>query len=203
MAYNTFTLKQVIEDFKIEIEILENAIFAESLPSVSPSEVLKSLLDYNVPLALAISTEKARSEFIIAPILTEVKKRSENNISLFSGIDFTVDASKGLKGRCDFIISSDKNQLLLTAPIITLVEAKNDNINSGLGQCIAEMIAAQIFNQEENQESTIIYGVITTGSNWKFLKLIDKIVYIESKEFYIENIDVILGILLEMTKVKI
>ncbi len=200
MAYNKFTLKTIKETFDIKIEIVEGTVFGYEVSKVSPSELLQVILKENIPLALAISTEKARSEFIVAPILSEIKRIKPNQISLFSGIDFTVDAERGLNGRCDFIISLNKNQLLLTAPVITLVEAKNDNINSGIGQCIAEMIAAQLFNEKNGRKRPVIYGVITTGSNWKFLKLIDKTVYIEARELYIQSVDEILGVLLEMLK---
>jgi hypothetical protein len=84
---------------------------------------------------------------IIIPILLEVKRRSKHQISLFSGIDFNVNFEKGLNGICDYIIRFSPEQLFIRAPVITLVEAKNENIKAGLGQCVAEMIAAQLFNQ--------------------------------------------------------
>jgi hypothetical protein len=56
----------------------------------------------NVALALNIHTEKARSEMIIAPMLIEVRKILNRQISLFSGVEFNVDASLGLTGVCDY-----------------------------------------------------------------------------------------------------
>jgi transketolase C-terminal domain/subunit len=76
-----------------------------------------------------------------------------------------------------------------------LVEAKNENIKNGLGQCVAEMLAAQLFNQREQNPITTIYGVVTTGTNWKFLRLIDRQVEIDLKEYYLSEIEQILGIL--------
>jgi transketolase C-terminal domain/subunit len=52
-----------------------------------------------------------------------------------------------------------------------IVEAKNENIKGGLGQCVAEMVAAQIFNEREANAIDTIYGAVTTGEIWKFLKL--------------------------------
>jgi len=70
----------------------------------------------------------------------------------------------------DYIISLSKEQFFLDIPIITIVEAKNEKINLGLPQCIAEMKAAQIFNQTKgSKQFKKIFGVVTTGSNWKFL----------------------------------
>lgn len=57
---------------------------------------------------------------------------------------------------------------MISAPVIAIVEAKNEDIKSGLGQCIAEMVAAQIFNEHENNEIPTIYGIVTSGEIWKF-----------------------------------
>ena len=124
----------------------------------------------NLPLATAINTEKSRSEFLIAPILAELRRLANYQISLFSGTEFNVDKEKGLVGYCDYLISFSKEQYFVRSPIMAIVEAKNENIKNGLGQCIAEMIAAQRFNEQEGNEITENYGVITSGTIWKFLK---------------------------------
>lgn len=196
MPYSEFTLSRVTSDFGIEIIDNQN-IFGTIKPSTS-SDDLKNKLEDSVPLALAINTEKARSEFIIAFVLFELKNNFRDRISLFSGIDFDVDKDKCLNGFCDFIISLSPKQVFLTSPIVTVVEAKNENIMGGLGQCLAEMIASQIFNEQKKQHLNTIYGVVTTGSSWKFLKLKDNIVLIDKIEYHIENIDKIMGILSEM-----
>jgi len=97
-----------------------------------------------------------------------------------------------LNGNCDFIISSSSELLILNAPVIAIVEAKKENINSGLGQCVAEMLAAKIFNQNEENNIPIIYGTVTS---WKFLKLIENIVEIDLTEYYINNVSKIFGII--------
>ena len=95
----------------------------------------------------------------------ELRKYFNRQISLFSGTEFNVDQSKGLTGRCDFIISYSPKQLEVTASVVIIVEAKNDNIKSGLAQCIAEMVAAQLFNQQKNNQIFCIYGIVKTGWN--------------------------------------
>jgi hypothetical protein len=132
---------------------------------------------------------------IIAPVLIEIKNIFSEEISLFSGIDFNVEPEQGLNGVYDFIISKSPEQLFITSPIVTIVEAKNENIKVGLGQCVAEMIAAQLFNQQEGNDIDVIYGIVTTGNMWKFLKLQNQIVYIDFSEYYIKDIQKILGIL--------
>ena len=85
--------------------------------------------------------------------------------------------------------------LIVKAPVIAIVEAKKENINSGLGQCIAEMLAAKIFNEREGNEITTIYGAVTTGDRWKFLKLQGQAVFVETTETLLTNLGKILGIL--------
>ncbi len=78
-----------------------------------------------------------------------------------------------------------------------IIEAKNENIIAGLGHCIAAMVAAQLFNQRSENGVTTIYGAVTTGTNWKFITLTDAQVAIDLDEYYINQIDKILAILLK------
>jgi hypothetical protein len=193
MSYSQFSLPAIVKTFGLTMT--EQATLFDTITPFSCSAILKEILDYNVPVAIANNTEKARSEMIVAPILLDLKKQLPNQVSLFSGVEFNVDAEKGLVGFCDFIISQSPEQLFVNAPVIMLVEAKNDNIKNGLGQCIAEMLAAQQFNQQEQNDIDEIYGVVTTGTNWQFLRLKDKTVEIELKEYYLLELDKILSIL--------
>ncbi|RKZ47965.1 MAG: hypothetical protein DRR16_09680 [Candidatus Parabeggiatoa sp. nov. 3] len=200
MAYSDFTLKKVKSDFGIKT--VENSSVFSEIEEVDISESLIKTLQRNVPLALAINTEKARSELIIINILLELKEKRSDKISLFSGIDFNVDKEKGLNGFCDYIISGSSEQLYLDVPVITIVEAKNENINAGMGQCIAEMYAAKIFNEAENQSLSCIYGAITTGNEWKFIKLMENIAYIDLQSYYMSDIKKVVGILIKMAELK-
>jgi hypothetical protein len=193
MAYSDFTLSKFKKNFNIRIDE-EVDLFANVEP-VQVSDKLTTTLEETAELALAINTEKARSEMIITPILLEVRRQANYQISLFSGTDFNVDAEKGLNGYCDFIISRSKEQLTINAPVVIIVEAKNENIKGGLGQCAAAMLAAQLFNQEEGNEIETIYGAVTTGDIWKFLKLQGSDVLIDLNNYYIKEINKILGIL--------
>ena len=196
MAYNKFTINQIRKQFEIQVTESSN-LFADSMP-VAPSEMLRTLLTRDIPLAEAIGTEKAKSEFIVAPILAELRARTEQRISLFSGVEFNIDEAQGLTGRCDYIISLSPLQFSLTAPVLVMVEAKNDNINEGLGQCMAEMIAAQRFNQQESNPPRTIYGCVTTGSVWRFLQLQEKQIWIDDKQYFIDDLELVLGILFQV-----
>jgi hypothetical protein len=196
MSYSDFTLKTALETFDLKHIEQQNLFISES--SVEASSFLKEALAENVPLALAIGTEKARSELIIVNVLIEIRKKLNHQISLFSGVKFDVDAERNLTGFCDFMISASPEQLFIDSPVIALVEAKNENIMAGLGQCIAEMVAAQQFNLQESNVTPVIYGIVTSGTVWKFLKLEQSQVFIDLEEYYIKDINIILGIILSM-----
>lgn len=194
MAYQDFSIEKVERDFSITIADAPNLF--ETIPEREPSPLLRSLLAEFTPLGSAIGTEKARSEFIIAPILAEVRKLAAHHVSLFSGNRFDVDSAKGLTGYCDFLLSFSASQISISAPVFAVVEAKNDNINAGFGQCMAEMIAAQIYNQEKKKPIDAIYGCVTTGSIWRFLKLVESGMSVDSVEYYLDQLPKILGIFL-------
>ncbi|QIR36308.1 hypothetical protein HCG51_05750 [Tolypothrix sp. PCC 7910] len=193
MAYSDFTLNKFKKDFNIYIDE-EVDLFADIEPR-EISDQLLTTLEETTELALAINTEKARSEMIITPILLEIRRKANYQISLFSGSDFNVDAEKGLNGYCDFVISRSKEQLTINAPVIIIVEAKNENIKSGLGQCMAAMLAAQIFNEQEKNEIKTIFGAVTTGDIWKFMKLEGINLFVDLNNYYIKELSKIVGIL--------
>ncbi|MGK7901034.1 MAG: hypothetical protein AB4352_06415 [Hormoscilla sp.] len=192
MGYSSFNLSEIVKKFDLKVNREQN-LFG-FIPEVTYSEYLQFVLDNYLPLAIDINTEKARSEMIITPILLELKQEIKHKISLFSGKNLTVDTEQGLNGECDYIISLSPEQLFIRAPIITLVEAKNEDLIGGLGQCVAQMLAAQIFNEREENKITSVYGVVTTGTAWRFLRLTDRRVDIDTQEYYISNVPKILGI---------
>jgi co-chaperonin GroES (HSP10) len=193
MAYSDFSLTKFKKNFNITIK--EEADLFATVEPIEISEKLTNTLEETTELALAINTEKARSEMIITPILLEVRRKANYQISLFSGTDFNVDIERGLNGYCDFVISRSREQLTINAPVLIIVEAKNENIKGGLGQCAAAMLAAQLFNEQEGNEIKTIYGAVTTGDIWKFLKLEGTEIFIDLNNYYIKELNKILGIL--------
>ena len=169
MSYSDFTLPDVLKLFELKASETPN-LFKDVEP-LAASNFLKDSLEENLLVALGSNTEKSRSELIITPILLELRKQFNKKISFFSGINFTIDANRGLNGNCDFLISGSEELLFIKCPVITIVEAKKEDLIGGLGQCLAEMVAAQIFNQREGQPIASILGTVTSGTNWRFLRL--------------------------------
>ena len=200
MAYSDFTLEMLKEKF--QLEKFETLGLFSGIEPMDPSAHLATALAKKVPLAASINTEKARSELIVADVLVELRERFKHHISFFSGIDFSVNAEEGLTGECDFLVSLSQAQLHLESPIIILVEAKKEDLTVGLGQCAAEMIAAQRFNKIKGNDISCIYGTITSGTDWRFLKLEGQSLHIDIAAYQIAQCDKILGILSSMVQQK-
>jgi putative heme iron utilization protein len=72
MPYSQFTIEKVKKDFQLTtVEGIR--FFPDSIESVTPSSRLQAILE-DLPWALAVDTEKARSEVITNPILLEVRR---------------------------------------------------------------------------------------------------------------------------------
>jgi hypothetical protein len=192
MAYSNFTVKQVEQQFNLQI-ITDS--FLPAIPPLAPSPSLAGLLQRTASFAAILGTEKARSEFIIAPLLFELRELLDRQVGLFSGVDFTIDAPSGLNGVCDFLLTRSSSEVSIKAPVVVLIEAKKGELNGGWGQCIAEMVAAQRFNQADGQDIPCIYGSVTTGTQWQFLRLIGQEIWIDVTEYALMPLDRILGIL--------
>ncbi len=188
MPYSNFTLKKFLNKFNLETQSCD--IFPNGL-SKEPSNWLKESLQNtsNFP----INTEKARSEAIVAPILYEITKLNPK-INLFSGESLNANFELELNGECDFILTGE-HKPILESPILGLVEAKKDDIPSGLGQCAAQMLGARIINEQDNKNIQTIYGCVTTGEIWQFMKLENNTVWIDQKKYYIDRVELILGVL--------
>jgi hypothetical protein len=191
MPYSNFTLVQVQRQFDLHVT---KGIFFTDLPVLTPRDWLVNLLHESAPLAAGLGTEKVRSELIVAPLLFEIRELLDRQIGLFSGTDFTIDIDAGLNGVCDFLLTRSTNELIIEAPAIIIIEAKKGELISGWGQCTAEMIAAQRFNSDNGQEIPTIYGSVTTGTQWQFLKLTGKNLTIDVTEYSLDPLDRILGI---------
>ena len=194
MAYSAFNLTRVQTDFGITVRTGLD-LFGHIPPAPVDSAVATWLVRKR-GLATTINTEKARSELLIAPLLAEAWRIGNGQIALYSGVAFDVDAATELTGVCDFILGYPPQLDTVTAPVLMIAEAKNESIMGGLGQCAAAMVAALRFNRTRNPEITTVYGCVTDGEGWKFLRLAGTTLEIDTSEYLIAEPDHILGVIL-------
>lgn len=196
MAYSDFDLKTVRERFSLDTD--EQQDLFSKIPPLEPSARLLEMLEVWAPTAIAMNTEKARSEMMIAPILMDAIRLAKPPVRLFSGVAFNVDHSQGLNGACDFLLTRSKEIFYILQPVVAVVEAKKEDIPGGLGQCVAEMVAARLFNEREGGPQHPIRGAVTTGNIWRFLKLDGATVFIDRVEYHLPQLKQILGIVVAL-----
>lgn len=192
MEFADFTLEAIESD--LGVIPYPRAVFP-TLPKVSAPDWLTDILARGLELALV--SEKARSEFIVAPMLLAVRDLSDGRVSILSGQRLDVDAEKQLQGECDFILSLSTALPRLRNPFLTVVQAKNNDIDLSVGPCIAQMIAVQLFNQRTGNTGSV-YGCVTTGEDWQFLRLDQQTVLIDTMRYYINDVGSILAAFLAM-----
>jgi hypothetical protein len=190
-SYSKFTLDD-LKNLGLNVE-KKQLNLSTKITEIQPSATLSMLLERAQQKDL--STEKAKSERLITPILDELEEINNRSFATFSGHQFNVDKVLGLMGFCDFILSQKPNALAIEAPIFCVVEAKNENLDEGIPQCAAEMYAAQIFNKTHHRNVPIIYGTVTFGFQWKIIQLIDNEVIVDNDIYYLVKLPQLLGVL--------
>ena len=189
MAYSDFNLTKLQRMYGIEYDRV--ALFPRPHHRETPSASLLAELEDSRLFPLL--TEKAKSEFLIAPILRELARRNADGFTIFSG--FSLDVDDVLNGYCDYLLSRKPRSIEVSAPVFCLVEAKNRTVEEGFGQCAAEMLAAYRFNEQADAPLEVIYGAVTTGNDWAFLKLAENKLFIDDERFVIEQLEELLGTL--------
>jgi hypothetical protein len=198
MAYNDFDLKTAVQSFEL-VEEHHADLFAAVKPiEISPH--LDEWLSEFAPVAQGINTEMARSIYIIAPILAEAIRRAGPPVNALPGVAFDVDRARGLSGYCDYLIARSSEIFYVKAPVVAVVEAKKEDLIAGLGQCAAEMVAIRLFNEREQSTTPAVHGCVTSGTNWRFLKLEGSTLSIDRPEYYLPDVAKILGILVHVIR---
>jgi hypothetical protein len=115
MSYSDFSLRTAREQFGLILR--EDIDLFKATPEVETSPQLRDFLKEWSPAALAMNTEKARSEMIIAPILMELVRLSGHRLNLFSGLSLDVDKERGLSGVCDYLLALSPERYFLSHPL--------------------------------------------------------------------------------------
>ena len=100
-----------------------------------------------------LTSEAARREVLIAPILLEVAHITESTIN----IEYTIEVNQYLRGDLDYYLQSQEELLV--------VEAKQADLTRGFTQLAVELIAV---DQWSESDKPVLYGAVTTGDIWQF-----------------------------------
>ena len=179
-----------ITQTELETEFGISIVGGRFLPEVEPWIIpawLEHTLAYRRNSFATMRTEKSISEALIAPILMAVEEKFRDKITIFSGEPLITE---DLAGVCDFLITKVPIAISPRESYFVLVEAKRQDLFSGIPQCVAEMYAAQILNENDDT----VYGCVSIGVQWIFMKLEGKIATTDPTIFTITEVDKILGV---------
>ncbi len=188
MAYSDFTMSDLENQFGIRHERRRMQF---DIQRIEPSTSLKEDLEFAEGLLL--NSEKARSEWIVVPLLKELMTVNDKYFTVHSGENLNADIDKGLKGECDFILAKNLHTVNINYPIIQIVEAKKHDVELGIEQCAAQIVGAYYFNKNKGLDIRKIYGCVTNGKNWLFMKLENDLICIDQKNYYLGNLPELLG----------
>ncbi len=191
MAYRKFKLTELEAKFGIQNQLLRWLDASKTTP-IEPSSLLKMVIE-RATLA-PLSTEKAVSERVISPIMTEILELNTDTIQLFSGEIINADDDNGLKGEIDFLFNYRPHSPTPEVPIFSITESKIGLLHKAWGQAAAQMLGVFIINQKLNHPLNIVFGSVTDGNSWQFLKLENKVVSIDSRVYTLTELPIILGI---------
>ncbi len=193
MPYSQFTSIHTVRQ-QLGLKVTYRKLFPD-IEEMLPSEFLSQTLARATADQMAYFSEKSRSEAIVFPILNELRFVYENRISLYSGATIEGDKNKGLNGECDFVLSQGEQGMEVEKPIFCVVEAKDNDLSLGMPQCIAQLVGARLFNEKDGFEQVVLYGCVTTGTNWLFLKIENELVTIDKQGYSLAKLPELLGAL--------
>ncbi len=200
MAYRNFQFSDLEQKFGLKRA--KQVLFDFPIPSVEPTPYLLETLERTKKVRL--TTEKAVSEALVFPILTEIKIRNQQKIELFSGEIIVADRALGLTGECDFVFVKDPTAMEMTFPIVSITEAKRGDINNprSLAQATAQLLGAHLFNKNHHTPLDVIFGACTTGHEWHFIKLENNTAYFDDNRYYVSDLPQLLGVLQHIINVQ-
>ncbi len=195
MPYSQYTTLQSLRQ-KLNIKTHSNKLFNDIEP-LAPSSWLKETLTRYAVKRTAYFNEKSRSEAIVFPILSEMQSYHQHKFALYSGAIIEGDKELGLNGECDFVLSQAEQSIELERPVFCIVEAKDNDIELGIPQCIAQLYGSQLYNARAEGIAAphTLYGAVTTGTEWNFLQLIGHDIIIDEELYSIKNLPELLGVL--------
>jgi len=188
MAYSDFTLDQLELRFGVRNQV---APLFEAVEAIVPSARLLDTL--RLAAELPLRSEKAKSEGIVFPILVELRERNDKFFTIYSGENLSGAEAEGLRGECDFMLAKDVRSFSVNYPIFQLVEAKKHDLEGGVGQCAAQLLGAQLFNERRGVRLPFVYGCVTNGTEWLFMRLSDKVLLVDNRLYFFQELPLLLG----------
>ena len=178
MSYNKYkSITDVLQEFPLTYT---EKNFIQSIP-IETDPYFKNRLDFILAEGVVFNSEYAICESIIHPILVELWRKYADKLLLWSHQPLNYD--ENLSGIPDYMVAqrSSRGKIILEQPYLIIVEAKKDNFEEGWGQCLAELVAAQKMNSNQNSR---LFGIVSNGKLWEFAVL-QQMEFIKNVKYYV------------------
>lgn len=192
MAYSDFTAFNISKRFDVKFK--KEELFADVKP-IEPSdwliETIKNAIDVGFDDGISCS------EGLVTPVLLEFSFINNHSYTEYYRMNFDVDEQNGLEGECDFLYSCSSVQEFITNPFfcLTNVGLIEKDVEQGIIQCAAQLIAGKKLNDLQNGVHQVLYGCCTTGFEWTFVQYVDNQVVINERKYLISELPLLLGVL--------
>jgi hypothetical protein len=127
-------------------------------------------------------------KILIDAILIEAIQ-SFKRLKIWKGMSLESEVAHGA---ADYLVT--ENLGYFEAPLLCVIEAKKDDFEQGLAQCLVELQACQQTNHAIAR-SIDVFGIVTNGSTWQFYKSMPSGEVYESLPYAVSELSSILGIL--------
>ena len=188
MAYTDFTPAELTQRFDLDFQA--GRLFLGCPPQEPSAWLIETLRRAQ---RIGYVSEKARSERLVSPVLTELYELNQQHFTFHSGVNLDVDAAAGLRGECDFVLSLSPIRDFIVAPIFCIAEAKKQDLEAGTVQCAAQLVGAQRLNELAHRPAPVLYGCSTTGVEWRFLTLVGRVLTLDHDVYSIRELPTLLG----------
>ncbi len=191
MAYSDFTASEISKRFGVKFK---NEELFTDVKTVEPSnwliETIKNAFD------IGFDSLESRLEGLVTPVLLEFSFINNHSYTEYARMDFNIDTQNGLEGECDFLYSFSRVQEFITDPFfcLTRAEATKQDVEQGIIQCAAQLVAGKKLNDLEDGMHQVLYGCCTTGVEWTFLQYADSQIIIDKKKYLISELPQLLGV---------
>jgi hypothetical protein len=181
--FSSFTLAEAYKELGLT-KLIEWKLDA---PPVAPSAFYHQRLQ-RLHARFNLTTSERAKELLIDAICEEALEESPK-LKIWKAAAIQ---SEDLIGVADYVAAPDRDYL--DTPLLCIVEAKKDDFEQGLAQCLVEMKACRESNAQAGA-AIDVYGVVTNGAGWVFYQFTTDRRVFESRLYALGEIEEILGCL--------
>jgi hypothetical protein len=190
MAYSAIkTMEEMLNRYDVSYR---RVAFVVPVAGARFGDAVRADLEFTMTEVPFHRSETFTREAIIYPALRDVWRPYRDALTLLSGEP--LDYDDNLRGELDYMVCrrSPRGPLVPDRPVLLVGEAKREDSTRGWNQALGGMIAARMIDPTPGR---VFYGLVTTGSVWRFGKLDGPTFTEDPRPFGLDDLDRLAGAL--------